>query len=58
MVGIGTLIRDNIHVGAGATISMGAVVSQDVPAGEHVTGNLAISHERFMRNLKESVREE
>ena len=51
-VGPGSTIRNGIEVGAGARVNMGSVVSQDVPAGSSVTGNFAIEHRRFLRNVK------
>lgn len=40
-----------------AWVSLGPVVTKNVPAGEIVTGNFAILHQKFMRNLKASLTE-
>lgn len=56
-VGLQATLRNRIRIGAGARISMGAVVTQSVPEGRTVTGNFAIPHQRFMKNLKESIKE-
>jgi len=45
-------ISSEITVGDGAFITLGAVVTRDVLAGERVTGNFAIDHEKFIRFLK------
>ncbi len=53
-VGLGAIIRPRIRVGAGAIVSMGSVVTQDVPADQRITGNFAIEHMRFLGELRES----
>lgn len=40
-IGIGAIILKGVHIGRGARISAGAVVTRDVPAGAVVTGNPA-----------------
>ena len=40
-VGIGAIILKGVHIGAGARISAGAVVTSNVPAGSVVAGNPA-----------------
>jgi UDP-3-O-[3-hydroxymyristoyl] glucosamine N-acyltransferase len=51
-IGPGAVLRNGIHVGARATVSMGAVVTQDVGEGARVTGNFAIDHERFLAHIR------
>lgn len=51
-IGPSASISNSIAVGAGARVTMGAVVTRDVAPGEHVTGNFAIPHERFLAFLK------
>lgn len=57
-IGVNGTISNAITMGDDARVSLGAVVTKDVPAGETVTGNFAINHQRFMHNLKESIKEE
>lgn len=54
-IGPGCTLRNGIEVGDGARVNMGSVVSRSVPAGESVTGNFAIEHSRFLRNVKISA---
>jgi len=54
-IGPNASISNRISIGDGAFVSLGSVVVQDVPAGTKVTGNFAIPHVRFIRNLKVSV---
>lgn len=56
-IGINAAIRNRIRIGRGARVSMGAVVTKDVPAGQTVSGNFAIEHRRFLKNLKASLAE-
>lgn len=56
-VGVAAVVSNRVSVGSGARVSIGAVVTKDVPAGETVTGNFAIPHRTFMRNLKMSLLE-
>lgn len=56
-LGLNSTVSNRITIGDRGRVSLGAVVTKDVPAGATVTGNLAIDHVRFMKNLKESVKE-
>jgi hypothetical protein len=40
-VGIGAIVLKGVHIGAGAKIGAGAVITRDIPAGAIVTGNPA-----------------
>jgi acetyltransferase-like isoleucine patch superfamily enzyme len=40
-IGIGAIILKGVHIGAGAQVSAGSVVTRDVPAGGRVAGNPA-----------------
>ena len=40
-IGIGAIILKGVHIGAGARIAAGSVVTRDVPAGARVAGNPA-----------------
>lgn len=45
-------ISSEIRVGDGAHVTLGAVVTRDVPAGARVSGNFAIDHDRFISFVK------
>lgn len=51
-IGPSSAISNQVHIGDGASISIGAVVTRDVAAGERVTGNFAVPHERFLSHLR------
>lgn len=50
--GINSTIRNGMIIGKNASISMGSVVTKNVEIGERVTGNFAIEHSKFIKNLK------
>ncbi len=54
-IGPNVSISNGISIGEEAKITIGSVVTRDVPAGETVTGNFAVPHRKwisFMRSLK------
>jgi UDP-3-O-[3-hydroxymyristoyl] glucosamine N-acyltransferase len=51
-IGPNASISNEISIGNGAFITLGSVVTRDVPPGHHVTGNFAIEHEKFLAFLK------
>jgi UDP-3-O-[3-hydroxymyristoyl] glucosamine N-acyltransferase len=67
MVAGSVTIGDDVWIGPNASISsgiqlhdrafatIGSVVTRDVQAGEAVTGNFAIPHSKFLRNLKKML---
>lgn len=55
-IGPNASISNRIKIGDGAFVSLGSVVVQDVPANAKVTGNFAIPHIKFIRNLKASAK--
>lgn len=55
-IGPGSVIRERLTIGKGARISMGSIVTRDVLPGQTVTGNFAIDHELFIKNLKSIVK--
>jgi UDP-3-O-[3-hydroxymyristoyl] glucosamine N-acyltransferase len=54
-IGPSSVIINGARVGEKAKVSIGAVVTRDVPAGTTVSGNFAIPHDRFLTHLR-SVR--
>ena len=53
-VGTSAMVREYIHVGAGASVKAGSVVVEDVPEGAEVSGNFALPHaRRMMQYLKD-----
>ena len=45
-------ISSNVKVGDQAYVTIGSVVTRDVAPEQHVTGNFAIDHERFLTFIK------
>lgn len=54
-IGPSSVIVNGARIGEKAKVSIGAVVTRDVPAGATVSGNFAIPHDRFLTHLR-SVR--
>jgi UDP-3-O-[3-hydroxymyristoyl] glucosamine N-acyltransferase len=52
-IGHRAIISDQIEICDGAIISQGAVVTKNVPPGQKVTGNFAISHHKFLKFFTE-----
>ena len=55
-MGINSTTRNRITLGAHSRVSMGAAATRNVGDGETVSGNFAIPHQKFMQNLKESLK--
>lgn len=51
-IGPNACLRNGIRVGTGSKVSMGAVVTRDVPDGETVSGNFAVSHNKWLNFVK------
>ena len=45
-------VKNGLILGKNSKVSMGSVVTKDVKDNEVVTGNFAIPHEQFIKNLK------
>jgi acyl-[acyl carrier protein]--UDP-N-acetylglucosamine O-acyltransferase len=54
--GPGAVIANGLSIGAAAYVTMGAVVTRNVPAGERVSGNFAVPHARWLDFIKTLVR--
>ena len=52
-VGFNVTARNGIHVGEGARLNMGSVVTLDVPPHASLSGNFAIDHERLLQLVKQ-----
>ncbi|MEE3362045.1 MAG: DapH/DapD/GlmU-related protein [Anaerovoracaceae bacterium] len=55
-VGIGADIAPNVKTGKNVKISMGSVVTRDVPEETQVSGNYAIDHDLFISDLKDKLK--
>lgn len=51
-LGFGATIRNGLLIESNSRVNMGSVVTKNVPEGGSVTGNFAISHDKFIQNLK------
>lgn len=53
-VGPSACVSNRLVVGADASVSLGSVVTRDVPEGSRVTGNFAVDHAQFLGNLRKN----
>lgn len=51
-IGPSAVIKNGLHIGSRAKVSIGAVVTQDVSANATVSGNFAIPHDRFLDHVR------
>lgn len=51
-IGPSAVVKNGLVLGNGARVSLGAVVTQDVPAGATVSGNFALPHNRFLDHIR------
>lgn len=51
-IGPSAVIRNGLHIGDKARISIGAVVTRDVTPGAVVSGNFAVPHDRFLSHIR------
>lgn len=54
-IGPNASISSQLHIGQGAFVTLGSVVTKNVEPGGRMTGNFAIPHGAFMRILKKSL---
>ena len=51
-IGPSAAVLSEITIGDGAYVTIGSVVTRNVAPGQHVTGNFAIDHDKFIVFLK------
>lgn len=51
-IGPSAVIRNGLHIGSRAKVSIGAVVTRDVAADSVVSGNFAVPHDRFLSHIR------
>ncbi len=51
-IGPSVTLSHGIKIGNNAFLTIGSVITKDVAASERVTGNFAVPHDIFMKNLK------
>ncbi|WP_054870729.1 UDP-3-O-(3-hydroxymyristoyl)glucosamine N-acyltransferase [Caloranaerobacter sp. TR13] len=51
-LGVNATVSNGINIGDNCRISLGSVVTKDVPSGTTVTGNFAIEHSKFIEFIK------
>ena len=54
-VGASVTISNGLSVGRNSRVNIGAVATKNVDDGKSVTGNFAISHDKFISNLKHAA---
>lgn len=52
-IGPGAVVSNRLRLGRGARASLGSVVTRDVPAGQTVSGNFAVDHQRHLAFIRE-----
>ncbi|MFN6005916.1 MAG: UDP-3-O-(3-hydroxymyristoyl)glucosamine N-acyltransferase [Paracoccaceae bacterium] len=57
-IGPNASISSQIDIGDGAFVTLGSVVTRDVPSNQRVTGNFAIPHDRHMQILRQQLRKQ
>lgn len=56
-IGFGAIIKNGLIIGKNARANMGAIVTKNIDDNTSVTGNFAIEHHRFIKELKERSHE-
>lgn len=51
-IGPNSTVTSRARIGNHSAVSLGSVVTKDIPDGERYSGNFAIPHDRFIANLK------
>ena len=53
-IGLNATILNGLEIGKDCNVSLGAVVTKNIPDGQKVTGNFAINHSDFINNLRKT----
>lgn len=56
-VGLNGTVKQRVTLGNDAYVCMGAIVTKDVPAGQKVSGNFAVEHQKQVKHLKYMMQE-
>lgn len=56
-IGFDSTITNGVSIGDNARVNIGAVVTKSIPKGSSFTGNFAVEHSIFIKNLKKMVRD-
>jgi acetyltransferase-like isoleucine patch superfamily enzyme len=51
-IGPNASISSQVHIGSGAVVTLGSVVVRDVPDDGRVSGNFAVPHREFLRDMR------
>lgn len=54
-VGPGVSVSSQVNIGSGSFLTIGSVVTRNLPDNSKVTGNFAVDHELFIRILKKNI---
>ena len=57
-IGPNANVAPQLNISNNAFISLGSVVTKDVKENDHVTGNFAIHHKRFLKSFKRFIKED
>lgn len=52
-VGVSAAVSPGVKLGENAKVSSGAIVTKDVSANTHVSGNFAVEHSKYIAHIKE-----
>lgn len=55
-IGPNSTISSGISIGKNSSVTLGSVVTRDVPDGQKVTGNFAIEHKLFLKKMAKSAK--
>ena len=55
-IGPGAVISNGLEIGNRASVTLGAVVTRNVPEGETVTGHFALPHKQFVVQYRRSLK--